>query len=119
MPLDRPLRLSTVALALGIAGAAHAATFSTVDMSGIADARFDSPGFINGAAYPDTDTVTLDGIPYLLPSTGLHMWHSANRFMGTAPNPRSLVIPVGIHGVDRAYTLMGTWWGEGGREPSR
>jgi hypothetical protein len=79
----------------------------------VANARFDSVGFINGGTYPTgSPLVTLDGVDYRLPATGNCMWHSANQFVGSIANPRSVTIPVNLFGIDAVYTLMGTWWGE-------
>ena len=100
-------------LALALPGIASA--YETVDLSPVANARFDTPGFINGSTYPTTanpdDIVTLDGVPFLLPASGNYMWHSE---LAGGENPRSADISVGVYGVDAVYTLMGTWWGEDG-----
>ena len=107
--LNRNLLL-TSALTLA-AAASSAEILSPIDMGGVANARFDSAGFINGGTYPrDSSDVLLDGVPYRLPSSGNYMWHSADPFTAT----KSVVIPVGTYGVDKVYTLMGTWWGENG-----
>jgi hypothetical protein len=103
---------AAAAAALLFVGSAQAAM--PLDLSGVANARFDSSGFIGGETYPTGALlVSLDGIDYRLPASGNYMWHSADQFVST-PNPRSVSIPVSQYGIDVVYTLMGTWWGEKG-----
>ncbi|MCU0869682.1 MAG: PEP-CTERM sorting domain-containing protein [Burkholderiales bacterium] len=103
--------LALVALATGLAAfdaAAAAPSYITIDQTNIGNGQFASSGFIGGSAYPTGDQTFL-GVPFALPGDKLYMWHSA---FATGPNPRSIEIPVGLAGVDRLHTLMGTWWGE-------
>jgi len=104
--------ISTVAVGMLLAAGSSQAAIP-LDLSSVANARFDSTGFIGGGSYPTgSPLVTFDGIDYRLPATGNYMWHSANQFLGGIPNPRSVTIPVNLFGIDLVYTLMGTWWGE-------
>jgi hypothetical protein len=99
------------AFALSLAAGVASANVTTIDLSDVANTRFDNPGFINGSTYPTgSPLLTLDGVDYLLPSTGNYMWHS--QFHPGGGSPRSVTIPVNLPGIDVVYTLMGTWWGE-------
>ena len=107
------IRTSIAALlASTVAFPALATTYSTIDLSSVANARFSTSGFINGNTYPTGSPLQLDGVPYLLPESGNYMWHSANQFFGGSGGTHSVTIPVALFGIDTVYTLMGTWWGE-------
>jgi hypothetical protein len=108
--------LATLALCVVAASAAPALAqqLQPVDLSAVANYRYGlfdygASTFPSGAA-----PVMLDGVPYRLPATGNHMWHSIDGLFGGAQGTRSVTIPVGVAGVDAVYTLMGTYWGETG-----
>jgi hypothetical protein len=82
--------------------------YYTIDQTNIGNAQFASSGFIGGSSYPTGDQTYL-GVPFSMPGDKLYMWHS---HFATGPNPRSIEIPVNLVGVDKFFTLMGTWWGE-------
>lgn len=99
--------------AMTFSGTAQA--YSIVDLSSVANYRYDAGGFIGGTTFPTTSAVdglvTLDSVPYLLPSLGNYMWHS-NAAATSNTATASVDIGVGQYGVDGVYALMGTWWGE-------
>jgi hypothetical protein len=107
------IRTSLTALLLGTALCA-AQAYTPIDLAGVANARFDSPGFLNGSDFPTGNAeVVFDGVPYRLPATGNYLWHSASAFNPGSlwDDGQSVTIPVGLYGVGQVYTLMGQWWG--------
>ncbi len=98
--------LATLSLAAGLAQA-----YTPVDMSSVANTRFNNGQFAGSGQFPTgSPIVTLDGVPYLMPADSDHMWSSS--FAAGYGGVRSVQIPVGIYGVRSVFTLMGTQLGE-------
>lgn len=97
---------ATLSLAAGLAQA-----YTPVDMSSVANTRFNNGQFAGSGQFPTgSPTVTLDGVPYLMPADSNHMWSSS--FAAGYGGVRSVQIPVGVYGVTSVFTLMGTQLGE-------
>ena len=85
------------------------AGFITVDLSPWANYRMQS----RIATAPEGDVV-LGGVPFSIPIGGKNEWTAAG--VGENFNPAfngvyTFDVPVGVYGVDTAYTLASLWWG--------
>ena len=101
-------RVAPVAV-LAIMGAAHAQDFVTVE---VADQYNSTAAGYNA---PDTLPTGLNvyaGVPFEMPASNdpdaPYAWNAAYE---PPTNPVILEIPVGVDGVDVAYTIMNTYWG--------
>lgn len=87
----------------------HAEAISTcVDLSAIANWHYQD---LNSGL--PTGSVTLGGVPFQLPNSGVNGWLSIH---GSANGSDTVVadLPVGVFGVTRVSTLMNTMWGQVG-----
>lgn len=60
-----------------------------------------------GNQFPEGN-VTLGGIPFSIPSGAENIWDSQ---LAPGSNPRTLVVPVNLFGVQTVYSLVNTLWG--------
>lgn len=68
--------------------------------------------YINGTTYP-TGNQTYGGVPFIMPaSAAANAPYAWNANFAAGANPRVLEIAVGVFGVDVAYTIMNTFWGQ-------
>lgn len=87
---------------LGLAsGTSNAQTYFPVAFSHNAQL---ATGFPTGA-------VTLGGVPFVIPESGLNYWNSES---AGGPNPRALDIYTNRYGVTRVFTIINTFWGKTG-----
>lgn len=94
----------SIALAAGfLASTAGADMFVPIDLSGVSNTR----STLRNAAYP-TGSVQLGGVPFVIPTDGNNEWRHAIAGYGSTI---TLDVPVGVFGVDRAYTLINSDWG--------
>lgn len=81
--------------------------YHTIDFSHVHNANLQldmDPGFPAG-------TVTLGGVPFDIPASGVNYWHSV---AAGGPNPRTIEVAVNRFGVQEVHTLINTYWGQPG-----
>ncbi len=106
-------------IVIAITGTAARGDLVPVNFSGQANTHlqdFPEPvpfSYTGGIDLPNADTgsLTLGGIPFVIPTNGLNGWNSYN---APGPNPIVLDIPVNIFNATTVYTLINTYWGEPG-----
>lgn len=99
--------LAALAPALILTASSARAELVTVDFASSHNARMQNLAG-QAASFPE-GSVTLGGVPFEIPAGGDNIWAAG---LAAGPNPRTLVIPVGVFGVDAVYTLINSWWGE-------
>lgn len=88
---------------------AHAGTFSTIDLSPIAN---DSLALLQ-PVYPTGLPVILGGVPFQIEPVGNNIYN-ADIAAGGGPGTVSVDIPINLSGVAAVHTLINTGWGQPG-----
>lgn len=104
------------AIAAGLAVSAAQAQFTTIDLSSIVNGGRDNSLLVNGSTLPYGNQ-TFAGVPFAMQGssdTSTNWAWYANIAAGGTNATVTATIPVGVYGVTDVYSLMNTFWGQGG-----